>query len=172
MSAVLEQPRGRAADDHDDAADEPLSHEEPSEHTGGGDFDGDGPDEGGGGGGNDDDGDNDDDDVRWVTVATFWKPTDAQLARIKLESEGIDVVILDENLIATDWLMANAIGGIKLQVPEPDAAAAGALLAGSRAAARPVSDEPVADGQERCPRCASEEIYPTNVSRRMSFLAL
>ena len=53
----------------------------------------------------------------WVTVATFWQPMDAHLARIKVESLDIDCVLLDEFLVATDWLYANAVGGIKLQVP-------------------------------------------------------
>ena len=56
----------------------------------------------------------------WVTVATFWQPMDAQMARIRLVSEGIDCVLLDENLVATDWLYANAVGGIKVQVPAAD----------------------------------------------------
>jgi hypothetical protein len=173
VNALLEHPGWRAASRHD-AAEEEAWDDAPDanvgndgEDVGGGGGDDGGDDEGGGGGG-------EDDDVRWVTVATFWKPTDAQLARIKLESEGFDVVILDENLIATDWLMANAIGGIKLQVPEPAAAEARAVLGAvaGAALARPQSDEPVSDGQVLCPRCASPDIYPTNYSRRISFLAL
>ena len=66
------------------------------------------------------DGDDDENDpTRWVTVATFWQPTHAHIARLKLESEDIDCMIIDENLVATDWLYASAVGGIKLQVPEP-----------------------------------------------------
>ncbi|HEV7297850.1 MAG TPA: hypothetical protein VGN72_00675 [Tepidisphaeraceae bacterium] len=42
------------------------------------------------------------------------------MARIKLESEGIDCLLLDENLVATQWLYANAVGGIKVQVPAAD----------------------------------------------------
>jgi hypothetical protein len=124
-------------------------------------------------------------------VATFWKPTDAHLARIHLENEGIDVVILDETLVATDWFMANAIGGIKLQVPEPDSVVARSLLTtGGRGEAvggsegqadrragrerrEPAPDgEPVSDGQVLCPRCGSDAIYPARLSRRMAFLAI
>src|SRR5947209_8216422 len=46
--------------------------------------------------------------VRWITVATFWQPTHAHIARLKLEAEDIPCVLLDENLVATDWLYANA----------------------------------------------------------------
>src|SRR5215216_1239561 len=83
-------------------------------------------DVGGGSGGGDDD--NDDDGDRdggsedavngpWETVATFWDPPQAHVARLRLEHADLPCVLLDENLIATDWFFANAVGGIKLQVP-------------------------------------------------------
>jgi hypothetical protein len=53
---------------------------------------------------------------RLVTVATFQEPVAAQLARNVLESAGIPAVLFDEDTIATDWMLATAIGGIKLQV--------------------------------------------------------
>lgn len=85
-----------------------------------------------------DDGDPGDDNTGpWVTVAAFWKPDEAHIARLRLESEGIPVLMLDENLIATDWLYANAAGGIKLQVPQSRAAESRVLL--SRATVSPAS---------------------------------
>src|SRR5690348_8982234 len=83
-------------------------------------YDGDGGDDGG-----DDDDDGDDAPVRWVTVATFWHSTRAHIARLKLESEDIDCVLFDEHL---NWLCATCGGGIKLQVPEPDAPRARLIL--------------------------------------------
>jgi hypothetical protein len=109
--------------------------------------------------------------IRWETVATFWKPTDAHIARLKLESEEIDCVIIDENLVATDWLWANAVGGIKLQVPAPDAWRARALL-DRGAPTTPPSDEPVYDGLERCPQCGSDAIVEQTFSRRIAFLTI
>jgi hypothetical protein len=53
---------------------------------------------------------------RLTTVATFHEPVAAALARNFLESEGIPAVLFDETTIATDWMLAGAIGGIKLQV--------------------------------------------------------
>jgi len=78
--------------------------------------------------GSDDDGDSDDGDdepLRWVTVATFWHSTRAHIAKLKLESEEIDCVLFDEHL---NWLCATCGGGIKLQVPEPDAPRARQIL--------------------------------------------
>ena len=130
--------------------------------------------------GEDDDGDGGGDERDggegpWVTVATFWQPPPAHIARARLEAEGIDCVILDENLIATDWLFANAVGGIKLQVRASDAAAAVRLLEGrppSDAAAVEAAGEPLFDGQTRCPRCGSGEVYPVRLARRLVFLSV
>ena len=53
---------------------------------------------------------------RLVTIATFQAPAAAALAKNFLDSEGIPAVLFDEDTIATDWMLAGAIGGIKLQV--------------------------------------------------------
>jgi hypothetical protein len=51
-----------------------------------------------------------------VTVATFIDPVEAAMARNFLEASGVQTLLLDEQTIATDWGLGNAIGGIKLQV--------------------------------------------------------
>jgi hypothetical protein len=106
----------------------------------------------------------------WETVATFWQPPHAHVARIRLEQADIPCVLLDENLIATDWFFANAIGGIKLKVPSTDAVRARQLL--SPPDAPPESDEPLFDGQVLCPRCGSDRHHPQRVSRRLAFLSI
>ena len=96
----------------------PVHRAAPDDDAPGG---GTGPDDGSGGDpGRDDDG--------WVTVATFWASEPAHLARLCLESNGLDCVLLDEYLVSTDWLLANAAGGIKLQVLRRRAAQARAIL--------------------------------------------
>jgi hypothetical protein len=52
----------------------------------------------------------------WVTVIRFGAPHEAELARAKLESEGLSVHILDSYTIQADPLYSNAIGGVKVQV--------------------------------------------------------
>src|SRR3954466_12001921 len=103
-----------------------------------------------------------DDDGPWVTVAAFWQPTEAHLARLKLESEGIDCFLSDENIVTTYWLYANAVGGVKLLARERDArGAAGLPRRGQPAAASVVEadGQPLFDGQDRCPRCGSDDIH-------------
>jgi hypothetical protein len=63
-----------------------------------------------------------------VTVATFNDPVEAAIARNYLEAAGISALLLDEMTVATNWGMANAVGGIKLQVGRDHVEDAEALL--------------------------------------------
>ncbi len=67
--------------------------------------------------------------VRWVTIATFFVPAMAHLARLKLESEDIPCFINDEHITAMAWHYALATGGVKLKVPETEVGRAEASLA-------------------------------------------
>jgi hypothetical protein len=89
--------------------------------------------------------------VRWCVVGVFWSSPEVQLARIKLESEGLDCQIQNENIIAADFLLAPAVGGIKILVRESDAQRARALLVKSATASRAVPFN-------SCPECGSAHI--------------
>lgn len=52
-----------------------------------------------------------------VTLRTFDNYVTAHIVKAKLEAEGILCLLKDEHTIALQWHIANAIGGIKLQVP-------------------------------------------------------
>jgi len=93
-----------------------------------------------------------------VTLQHFRDIPEALLAKGKLESAGIDCILADGNLVRMDWLLSNAIGGIRLQVRQKDMEFARALL-----------DEPIPPEfqdeylgetflQPRCPRCYSLDI--------------
>lgn len=53
-----------------------------------------------------------------VTVAKTSLPGEAHAIRMRLESEGIPVFLFDEYTVTMDWLLSNAIGGVKVQVPD------------------------------------------------------
>src|SRR5258706_14063700 len=93
---------------------------------------------------------------RFVTVATYVLPWEAQLAKARLESEGIAALVADEN--AAGIYGANAIGGIKLRVREEDADRAADLLRTFQPlpALYLVTEEDAL--QVRCPSCRSEEV--------------
>lgn len=58
------------------------------------------------------------------TVATFRHPHEAYLFQSLLEGNGIQSFITDDNTIQTDWLLSNAIGGVKVTVADEDLARA------------------------------------------------
>ena len=84
-----------------------------------------------------------------IIVAVYHNPIEAYVARAKLESEDIDVVLLDEGMVSLDPLLSNALGGVKVAVPRSQASRARDLLV------RPneIEAEPVL-----CPECDSAEI--------------
>jgi hypothetical protein len=62
-----------------------------------------------------------------VTVGAFWKPWEAYLLRCRLEAEGVHTYVADETL--TGGLLANAVGGILVQVAQRDEERARQILA-------------------------------------------
>lgn len=56
-----------------------------------------------------------------VTIARFQGISTASLARNRLEEAGIPSFLADAETITTDWLLSNAMGGVKLQVEAGDA---------------------------------------------------
>ncbi len=64
-----------------------------------------------------------------VTVATFNEASPANLTRSFLNDHGIDATLADEHLVEMNWMLSNAVGGIKLKVPFEQEVEARALLA-------------------------------------------
>ena len=56
-----------------------------------------------------------------VTIATYHSLPKAEAARLLLAHNGIEAVLSNESIVAMDWLLMNAIGGIKLQTSSQDA---------------------------------------------------
>ncbi|HEU5078313.1 MAG TPA: DUF2007 domain-containing protein [Opitutaceae bacterium] len=54
------------------------------------------------------------------TVASFGSPMEAQMLRARLEGSGIAAFLRDENMVTLDWLASNAVGGVKVDVPDDD----------------------------------------------------
>ncbi|MDX1507028.1 MAG: DUF2007 domain-containing protein [Woeseiaceae bacterium] len=99
----------------------------------------------------------------WTTVDRYFHPTDAHIAAGKLESEGIPVFLLGINHASANWLLSNALGGIRLQVPEDCVVEAKQLLS-------EVTE--VDEDSEKCPRCGAANSSPMNNSRKVAFLAV
>ena len=65
-----------------------------------------------------------------ITIASFDHTLDANLAKTRLEAEGIDCVLTDEHITSMNWFWVPAIGGVRLQVRESDAGRALEILEG------------------------------------------
>ena len=63
-----------------------------------------------------------------ITIANFPYPIDANLAKSRLEAEGIDCVLTNEHIAGMNWYWPLAIGGVDLQVRESDAERAVEIL--------------------------------------------
>jgi len=102
-----------------------------------------------------------------ITIATFSFPHEAHIARAKLESEDIPAFVADEHTINMQWLFSNALGGVRLQVPEPFVIQAKQILAID------FSDSVIAEqGQDKlqCPICGSENVEFIIKGKRIAFL--
>ena len=65
-----------------------------------------------------------------ITIASFDHPIHANLAKTRLEAEGIDCVLINEHITGMNWFWVPAIGGVGLQVRESDAQRAADILEG------------------------------------------
>jgi hypothetical protein len=63
-----------------------------------------------------------------VTIARFVDPVAASLAKNCLEDAGIKAFLADNRTVSVFWQLSNLLGGIKLQVAEPNAARAVTVL--------------------------------------------
>ncbi len=104
-----------------------------------------------------------------VTIATFSYPMEAEIARGKLESEGIWAFVADDYMVTMNWLYSNAVGGVKLQVRESDTENALQILNQSS----PISEEPFDEeyDQPTCPRCMSHSTQYQIFESRLVFLS-
>ena len=65
---------------------------------------------------------------KFKTLMTFMLPTELAVVKSKLESEGIDCRVLDENTVQAHNFLSQAIGGVRLQVAESNLERARKLL--------------------------------------------
>jgi len=99
-----------------------------------------------------------------TTIGNYWWLYEAYIAHSLLRAEGIPAWVQDENIVRLDWLYANAIRGVRLQVPTELAADARAILAQG-----PMVFEDGAE-IEPCLTCGSGEWILVRRGWRVTFL--
>jgi len=115
---------------------------------------------------------------RFVTIANFAFTSDpvsqAELAKIKLEAEGIKCFLPGKNFIGIDWLCSAVAGGVKLQVKESDTKKAFEILQDGgkvniEALDSNLTPEPT---DVLCPKCNSDDIEYRKFSRMAFYLGI
>jgi len=100
-------------------------------------------------------------------VGRYQYSSEALIFKGKLESEGIEVYIRDNNIVDSNPLYSNAVGGIKLFVKSEDFEKAQLVLSG-------VSQYSLNENNQliKCPKCNAEQVeMVTSIKDIRSFLA-
>ena len=84
----------------------------------------------------------------WTHLHSYSNVLEAQMAQGVLESADIEAMLLDVETVSQDWLLSNAIGGVKLYVRDTQKDAAETLLADLKAAS----------AELKCPLCDSSDV--------------
>jgi DNA-directed RNA polymerase subunit RPC12/RpoP len=100
--------------------------------------------------------------MSFVTVKTFDNAIDAHLLRSKLESEGIECFLFDENTVSINPLFNIAVDGIKLKIHEKDVEKTKRIL-------KEISETHFTDDDGniiKCPNCSSTDLIPNFKSNK------
>jgi hypothetical protein len=96
------------------------------------------------------------------TIATYTKPEEAHLAASLLEANGISTLVRDEHMVSMNWFYSQAVGGVRLEVPEEQWAAAREILE------LPAEESTLL----RCPHCGSSHTHMRELSLLNGLLLL
>ena len=96
------------------------------------------------------------------TVATYSTPDEAHLAVARLQSAGIAASVRDDLTVSTMWIYSNAMGGVRVDVPDEELPDAMALL----------GEKPTGEGLLVCPSCGSTDLHVRPLSALAAILVL
>jgi len=90
-----------------------------------------------------------------AVVGSLLYAHEAHLAKGRLEAEGIEAWVLDEDQVRMQWHLARALGGIKVAVAPAHAERAHAILAEDHSESlRTIEEQALPpSAEECCPRC-------------------
>lgn len=106
-----------------------------------------------------------------VVVGAFTSVHQAELARSVLEAAGIETSLADEHIVSMHWMYSNAIGGVKVLVPQERLDEARTVLASRAEDVDPplISDDGASGetARDTCLRCGASDF-----GSRLSFSAI
>lgn len=103
----------------------------------------------------------------YTILTTFPYSSEAQITKSKLESEGLNVMLLDEKTIDSDPLISQAIGGVKLLVHNDHIAQAVKIFNNIRPYEKDKNGEDIV-----CTNCKSTKILIAELTRKNIFYML
>jgi hypothetical protein len=87
--------------------------------------------------------------MKWIIANSYNDYFKANIALTKLQNEGIEAMLKDENSVTLNPILGNAIGGIKLMIQEKDAIQVKEIFQSWIEAGRELS---------KCPKCFSSDL--------------
>jgi hypothetical protein len=108
------------------------------------------------------------------TVATFRDLPLAELAKSKLESEGVYCFLANKNHVAMNWLYSFALGGVKVQVKKDDFELAQKILGEDHSTliSEIENDFPPLEKNEFCNKCGSSDLEMIQFHRKAGAFSL
>lgn len=102
-------------------------------------------------------------DDKLITLKSFTTPAEAHLVRTKLEDNGIPAFVFDENMVGVNPFFSNAIGGVKVKIPESYSDEALKILN--------LSEEIEIEDDKHCPNCQSNNTEYLKLNWLLTILA-
>jgi predicted RNA-binding Zn-ribbon protein involved in translation (DUF1610 family) len=102
---------------------------------------------------------NDDPGDELIVINRYYSVPDAELARGRLESEGIPAFVCDENMVGAQWLYSQVIDGMRLMVRAQDAVKAAEILGLEPIHEEELAREAGATEDVICPKCGSNNVW-------------
>ncbi len=102
-----------------------------------------------------------------IQIASFSYPHEAHIAKASLDAANIPAFITDEYTINMQWLYSNALGGVRLLVPEEYAVEAKELISQDFSENVNQATEAV---ETTCPSCGSTDIEAYTIGKKPAFL--
>ena len=108
-----------------------------------------------------------------VTIETYTNPLEAHIARGLLESEGVPATLGSEHHVWASWHFAQALGGVRLQVPAEYADRARDVLGRQRRGEfQAALEQEQGVDESRCGLCGSNDLRFTHLPWSILLLML
>ena len=113
--------------------------------------------------------------TKFTTVASFETAPPAWVHRNFLVERGLNAFVTDNNIVNVNWLFSNAIGGVKVQIPQKEVVKYREIT-NAHDFQIEVNDDVNWQHHETdlstCPKCDSIEIFEIKWPKRLIFLTL